>query len=185
MEVAVLFRRGCRSASAQRIRVMVRQVIARIPTAARQVAILLTNDAEMRAMNSRFRGFDRPTDVLSFPAGTGVAGAAGHLGDIAISVERAARQARKARWGTQEEIQFLVLHASGAGKPPRPEGVRPSARAGKSAGEGTEDASTRKRPECLKIRTRPSGRSSLRRPRLSDQALSRSSDARTWASPPS
>ena len=110
MEVAVLFRRGCRSASAQRIRVLVRQVIARIPTAARQVAILLTNDAEMRAMNRRFRGLDRPTDVLSFPAGTGVAGAAGHLGDIAISVERAARQARKARWGTQEEIQFLVLH---------------------------------------------------------------------------
>ena len=95
---------------AYRIRAVVREVFTRVPAASRQVAILLTGDAEMRSMNRRFRGLDWPTDVLSFPAGAGDAGPTGYLGDIAISVEKAARQAREAGWRTEDEIQFLVLH---------------------------------------------------------------------------
>ena len=86
---------------------MVRRILAGASAASGDVAILLTHDAEMRALNRRFLGLDRPTDVLSFPAEEE---AAGHLGDIAISVEAAARQARKAGWGTGEEVEFLVLH---------------------------------------------------------------------------
>jgi probable rRNA maturation factor len=89
---------------------MVHRILAGMPTASRQVSILLTDDAEMRTMNRRYRGLDRPTDVLSFPAGDAVGGDTGHLGDIAVSVETAARQARTAGWRTQAEIQFLILH---------------------------------------------------------------------------
>ncbi|MDP9054587.1 MAG: rRNA maturation RNase YbeY [Acidobacteriota bacterium] len=70
---------------------------------------LITNDAELQALNARFRGKDSPTDVLSFPAdGTG-AGAL-FMGDIAISMQRARAQARKWRHAPEEEIRILMLH---------------------------------------------------------------------------
>ncbi len=51
------------------------------------LAVRLTDDAELGALNARFLGFDAPTDVLAFPAGE-----PGRVGDIAISVERAVAQ---------------------------------------------------------------------------------------------
>ena len=70
----------------------------------RAFACLITGDAELRRLNREFRGKDAPTDVLSFPA------AAGHLGDIAISVSRARAQARAFGHTVEQEIQILMLH---------------------------------------------------------------------------
>ena len=67
---------------------------------------LLTNDAHLRALNLQFRGNDYSTDVLSFPSGA-VRGAAGEL---AISIERAAAQARQFGHSTLVEIRILMLH---------------------------------------------------------------------------
>lgn len=67
---------------------------------------VITDDAELRRLNSVFLGHDYATDVLSFPS----ANATGGLGEIAISVERAESQAREFGHGRSEEIQILMLH---------------------------------------------------------------------------
>ncbi len=56
---------------------------------------------------SRFRGKDYPTDVLSFP---GRRSPAAILGDIAISFQRARAQARQFGHSTENEVRILMLH---------------------------------------------------------------------------
>jgi probable rRNA maturation factor len=73
-----------------------------------QVDILLADDPTLRHLNKTFRGKNKPTDVLSFPAPT--AFAAKHAGDLAISLETAARQAATHRHPLPEEIKILILH---------------------------------------------------------------------------
>jgi probable rRNA maturation factor len=68
---------------------------------------LITGDAEMRRLNSRYRGKDLPTDVLSFPSAPE---AYPHLGDLAISLARARVQAREFGHTTAEELRILMLH---------------------------------------------------------------------------
>jgi len=59
-------------------------------------------------LNSTYRGNEAPTDVLSFPGEAGVEGR--HLGDIAICVPAARRQAEAAGHGLERELRVLVLH---------------------------------------------------------------------------
>ncbi|HEU5351165.1 MAG TPA: rRNA maturation RNase YbeY [Terracidiphilus sp.] len=73
-----------------------------------EVTVLLTTDKEIRRLNRRFRGLDKATDVLSFPA-DGFA-AAQTAGDLAISVPTARRQASEQGHGLSVEIKVLVLH---------------------------------------------------------------------------
>lgn len=74
--------------------------------AGRSFACLITNDRELRQLNSTFLGRDYPADVLSFPA----SGRNGDLGDIAISAERAAAQALAFDHDRATEICILMLH---------------------------------------------------------------------------
>jgi probable rRNA maturation factor len=75
------------------------------------VHLLIISSREMRALNRRFRGLDRATDVLSFPAG-GVPETekSGFAGDIAISAEIAGRNARALGHTAAEELKVLALH---------------------------------------------------------------------------
>ena len=80
------------------------------------LTIRLTDDAELQRLNAEYRGVDAPTDVLSFaaregPAFPGEAEAPEELGDIAISLESAARQASGHGWSLEEEVAHLVVHA--------------------------------------------------------------------------
>lgn len=68
--------------------------------------MLLADDARLRSLNARFRGVDAPTDVLSFPS----AGPGPTLGDIAISVETAGRQARLRGARLRDELALLAIH---------------------------------------------------------------------------
>jgi probable rRNA maturation factor len=72
-------------------------------------ACLVTTDAELRKLNHTYRRKDYATDVLSFPAGSGI-GMPGYLGDLAISWQRARAQAREFGHSTEAEIQVLMLH---------------------------------------------------------------------------
>ena len=71
-----------------------------------EVALVLTSDAPVRRLNARYRGQDKPTDVLSFPGPGGEAG----LGDIVISLETAARNAPRFGRTFAQELDILALH---------------------------------------------------------------------------
>jgi probable rRNA maturation factor len=72
------------------------------------VSVLLTTDAAIRVLNRRFRGKNKATDVLSFPAeGPGSEEIAG---DLAISVTTALGQAREQGHSLSTEIKVLMLH---------------------------------------------------------------------------
>ena len=63
----------------------------------REVSLMLVSDPAMRKLNREWRGFDKPTDCLSFPSaeGEGSEFAGEFLGDIVISLETALRQGRE------------------------------------------------------------------------------------------
>jgi len=71
------------------------------------VTVMITSNREVQALNLRFKGSDRPTDVLSFPAPLFVRGFAG---DIAISADIASRNARALGHRCSDEVRILVLH---------------------------------------------------------------------------
>ena len=73
------------------------------------LAILLTNDEALRAMNERFRGVDKPTNVLSFPA-SGLPG--DHLGDIALAFGVCTREAEAQGKTLAAHLQHLVAHGA-------------------------------------------------------------------------
>jgi probable rRNA maturation factor len=71
------------------------------------VSILITGNSTMRRLNLCFRGKNRATDVLSFPA---AASANGFAGDIAISLDIAERNARLLKHSVADELRILILH---------------------------------------------------------------------------
>jgi probable rRNA maturation factor len=71
----------------------------------RAFSVVVITDESMRGYNKRYRGFDKPTDVLSFP------GDQLYLGDILISAETAYNQARQSSTLTFEKnVRRLILH---------------------------------------------------------------------------
>jgi probable rRNA maturation factor len=76
------------------------------------VGVTLVLDAEMRALNRRWRKKDKTTDVLSFSAweGEALVGDERFLGDLVISVETAARQARRCGHDVVTELGVLTVH---------------------------------------------------------------------------
>jgi probable rRNA maturation factor len=67
--------------------------------------IAFVSDKAIRKLNRQFRGIDKATDVLSFPADE-----VDNFGDIAISVDTAARQAKENGLTFDEEVAQLILH---------------------------------------------------------------------------
>ena len=74
-----------------------------------EVALVLAGDRALRTLNRRYRGKDKPTDVLSFP-GPGDAHAGESLGDIVISVDTAAANAKSLGRTLPQELDVLALH---------------------------------------------------------------------------
>jgi probable rRNA maturation factor len=72
----------------------------------RPFTCLITDDLELQRLNRQFLAHDYPTDVLSFPSQDGN----DSLGEIAVSVERAAAQAREFGHDRLNEIRILMLH---------------------------------------------------------------------------
>ncbi|MGA2436142.1 MAG: rRNA maturation RNase YbeY [Bryobacteraceae bacterium] len=72
----------------------------------RHFTCLITSDEELRRLNRQFLDHDYPTDVLSFPE----PGPDGFLGEMAISADRAAEQAREFGHTLDTEIRILMLH---------------------------------------------------------------------------
>ncbi len=81
-----------------------------------EVTVSLVNNSEIKKLNSEYRNINEKTDVLSFPMcddgkydinnDTGAA----LLGDIVISLEKAAEQAKRYGHELQRELAFLTVH---------------------------------------------------------------------------
>lgn len=82
-----------------------------------EISVTIVDNKEIHSINLKHRGIDRPTDVLSFPLidfdkealpddGTKI-----YLGDIIISIEKAAEQAKEYGHSLEREIGFLTAHS--------------------------------------------------------------------------
>lgn len=79
-----------------------------------RVDLLLTDDDEIQTLNHRFRQIDAPTDVLTFPAYLGDLPESPEepIGDIAISVPYAQRQATVRGVSLSNELAMLAIHGA-------------------------------------------------------------------------
>jgi len=87
------------------------QVLAAFDLGDAELSVLLTDDATIHPLNARWRGKDRPTDVLSFAQREGeTIGQREVLGDVVISLQTAARQAAERGHDTEHEVRVLLVH---------------------------------------------------------------------------
>ncbi len=80
-----------------------------------EVHVLLADDATLKRLNRTFRGKNKATDVLSFPAASaedfpGDPDEPAQASDLAISLETAARQAARFGHTLEDEVRVLLLH---------------------------------------------------------------------------
>jgi probable rRNA maturation factor len=89
------------------LRRIVRVVLQREKRVAGEITVVLSDDAQLRELNRRFRKLDRTTDVLSF----GYSGNERRIdGDLVISMDRMAEQARRYKVTRGRELARLVVH---------------------------------------------------------------------------
>jgi probable rRNA maturation factor len=84
-------------------------------TPSAEMTVVVSDDDTVQDLNNRFRGVDRPTDVLAFPNQpqepfTDEDSQPTYLGDIVLSYPRAAEQASLAGHSVMAELQLLVVH---------------------------------------------------------------------------
>lgn len=89
-----------------------RSILRALGHAESELSIGLVGDREIRALNRDYRSKDRATDVLSFSLveGDWSSFRGGMLGDVVISVETAAREARRRHRGLNDEVTRLLIH---------------------------------------------------------------------------
>ena len=83
------------------------KALAAIGKSESSATIAFVSDKKIRELNRQFRGIDKATDVLSFPSD---GPDESDLGDIAVSVDTAAAQAKENGLKLDEEIAQLILH---------------------------------------------------------------------------
>ena len=75
-----------------------------------ELSIVLTDDAEQKALNRDWRGIDKPTNVLSFPQIEPFSPVVGILGDITLARETLEREAAELGKSFQDHFAHLVVH---------------------------------------------------------------------------
>ena len=112
MDVAIVARQRTRRVPAAPLAAFLERLARKAPaTGATGVTIVLAGDATVRRLNRDFRGKDKTTDVLSFPAGGDeLPDGTRPLGEIVISIPQAARQASARGHSLARELRVLILH---------------------------------------------------------------------------
>ena len=90
--------------SRREIGAFVRRVLRHVDHSVDEVSIAFVDDASMKALNRKFRGKNKTTDVLTF------SGENEFLGDIVISIDQARRQAKDEKHSLAMEVRYLLLH---------------------------------------------------------------------------
>jgi probable rRNA maturation factor len=88
------------------------RVLAQVDAPGQSASIVFVNDAAIRRLNREFRGRHQATDVLSFPAAAEAfeTDNQSQLGEVVISLERAAAQAKQNGLTFTNEVEQLILH---------------------------------------------------------------------------
>ena len=120
MAIEVVNRQRLARIDARRVARLVDTTLGAVGKADANLTVAFVRDRVIRDLNRKFRGNDRVTDVLSFPAedkrehasdvsftGSGVSK---FLGDIVISTDTALNQAADARHSFEREVSELVIH---------------------------------------------------------------------------
>ena len=107
-EISLQNPRRYRSLRTEQLSDWLQRLIESVAPETTSFAVRFVGDEEMRLLNSRYRGRDRATDVLSFPGEESPEGR--HLGDLVISIPTARRQADAHRVSEHIEIRGLLLH---------------------------------------------------------------------------
>lgn len=117
MAVAVMLEGRAEGESALRKAMLAdaRALLAAVALRQRELSVLLTDDEAIRELNRSWRDEDKATDVLSFPQDELAPEDLGRpkrgpLGDVAISVETAAREAEACGMARDAMIRFLLVH---------------------------------------------------------------------------
>lgn len=77
-----------------------------------ELSVTIVGDRSIRRLNRDYRGFDKPTNVLSFPMSSGDFSDVNPelLGDVVISADTAFREAEEQGISFFERLGFLLLH---------------------------------------------------------------------------
>jgi len=114
MTVRVSGRRGLPLLDRARLRRRASRLLRALDLMDAELSIRLADDSEIAAYNARYRGREGPTDVLSFSLveGRHAERRGALLGDVVISLETAARQARRSRRSLESEVLRLLIHGA-------------------------------------------------------------------------
>lgn len=111
MAIEVVSKQRLVSVNRDRIGDLTRRTLASVGRAEFSLTVAFVRDRRIKELNRDFRGKDQTTDVLSFPAGESDDGfEIDYLGDIVISTDTAARQAKEAGHSLDREVNELVIH---------------------------------------------------------------------------
>ncbi|MBT9584753.1 rRNA maturation RNase YbeY [bacterium] len=82
-----------------------------------ELSLTLTTDRGIQDLNARYRGLDKPTDVLAFAMEDGeplplLPGVPRQLGDIVVSLDTTLRQAQENQTTPQSELAWVICHGT-------------------------------------------------------------------------
>jgi probable rRNA maturation factor len=110
MPVEIVRRPGAKKYSDRKLKKIGRAVLDLVNESKAELSLALIGDREMRKLNGIYRHKDYPTDVLSFPAESNLPVEPRLLGDVIISVEKAASQAKERGRTLDQEMATLLVH---------------------------------------------------------------------------
>ena len=98
--------------SPRQVRILADRMLKALELEHAELSVLLTDDRRIHELNHRYRGKDKPTDVLAFELDGSEAPGDGapNLGDVVISLDTAARQAKAKRLTLLHEVRLLLAH---------------------------------------------------------------------------
>jgi len=114
MTVRLTGRRGLPPVDRRRLRSLAGRMLRALDLARAELSVALVDDAAIAELNEQYRGKAGPTDVLSFSLmeGAHVDRRGGMLGDVIVSLETAAAQARRGRRSLDDEVLRLLIHGT-------------------------------------------------------------------------
>jgi len=110
MPVEILRRGAAKNFPTRKLKKLALKILELLHHEKAELSIALLGNAEIRELNARFRHKNSPTDVLAFPVEEAPAAGLSLLGDVIISVEKAAEQAKDRQRTLSEELATLLIH---------------------------------------------------------------------------